>query len=100
MPVKYALMSTLNGAAFGMFPIAWIVFASIMLYRLAVVPIQLPPLRERPRDIPGLVDHFLAKHGAKHRAVPPRLDAETLQLLVIIENKLQIPKPETFRLQF
>src|SRR2546425_7704404 len=36
MPVKYALMSTLNGAAFGMFPIAWIVFASIMLYRLAV----------------------------------------------------------------
>src|SRR5678815_1813961 len=36
MPFKYALMSTLNGAAFGMFPIAWIVFASIMLYRLAV----------------------------------------------------------------
>jgi len=36
MPVKYALMSTLDGAAFGMFPIAWIVFASIMLYRLAV----------------------------------------------------------------
>src|SRR5437773_3921111 len=36
MPIRYALMSTLNGAAFGMFPIAWIVFASIMLYRLAV----------------------------------------------------------------
>src|SRR6188768_2470363 len=36
MPVRYALMSTLNGAAFGMFPIAWIVFSSIMLYRLAV----------------------------------------------------------------
>jgi lactate permease len=36
MPVRYALTSTLNGAAFGMFPIAWIVFASIMLYRLAV----------------------------------------------------------------
>jgi lactate permease len=29
-------MSTLNGAAFGLFPIAWIVFSSIMLYRLAV----------------------------------------------------------------
>ena len=29
-------MSTLNGAAYGIFPIAWIVFASIMLYRLAV----------------------------------------------------------------
>src|SRR6195256_5270928 len=36
MPVKYAVMSTLDGAAFGMFPIAWIVFSSIMLYRLAV----------------------------------------------------------------
>jgi lactate permease len=36
MPVQLALMSTLFGAAFGIFPIAWIVFASIMLYRLAV----------------------------------------------------------------
>ncbi len=36
MPFQQALMSTLYGAAFGLFPIAWIVFASIMLYRLAV----------------------------------------------------------------
>ena len=36
MPLQLALMSTLFGAAFGIFPIAWIVFASIMLYRLAV----------------------------------------------------------------
>jgi lactate permease len=36
MPVQLAVMSTLNGAAFGLFPIAWIVFVSIMLYRLAV----------------------------------------------------------------
>ena len=36
MPVSLALISTLYGAAFGIFPIAWIVFASIMLYRLAV----------------------------------------------------------------
>ena len=36
MPFQQALMSTLYGAAFGIFPIAWIVFASIMLYRLAV----------------------------------------------------------------
>ena len=31
-----AIISTLYGAAFGIFPIAWIVFSSIMLYRLAV----------------------------------------------------------------
>jgi lactate permease len=36
MPVQMAVISTLYGAAFGIFPIAWIVFASIMLYRLAV----------------------------------------------------------------
>ncbi len=36
MPLKLAITSTLYGAAYGLFPIAWIVFASIMLYRLAV----------------------------------------------------------------
>ena len=36
MPLNLALISVLYGAAFGIFPIAWIVFASIMLYRLAV----------------------------------------------------------------
>ena len=36
MPAQFAVISTLYGAAFGMFPIAWIVFSSILLYRLAV----------------------------------------------------------------
>jgi lactate permease len=36
MPFNLALIATLDGAAYGLFPIAWIVFASIMLYRLAV----------------------------------------------------------------
>src|SRR5678810_42354 len=36
MPAKLAVISTIYGAAYGMFPIAWIVFASIMLYRIAV----------------------------------------------------------------
>ena len=36
MPLNMAVISTLFGAAFGIFPIAWIVFSSIMLYRLAV----------------------------------------------------------------
>ena len=36
MPVQLAVISTIYGAAYGLFPIAWIVFTSIMLYRLAV----------------------------------------------------------------
>src|SRR5712692_5882345 len=36
MPAQLALISTLYGEEYGLFPIAWIVFSSIMLYRLAV----------------------------------------------------------------
>src|SRR4051794_33312630 len=36
MPARLAIMATVNGAAYGLFPIAWIVFSSIMLYRLSV----------------------------------------------------------------
>ncbi|HLQ77402.1 MAG TPA: L-lactate permease [Terriglobia bacterium] len=36
MPVKLIVLSTFFGAAFGLFPIAWIVFSSILLYRLVV----------------------------------------------------------------
>src|SRR6266850_4913933 len=36
MPVQLAVISAIYGAAFGIFPIAWIVFTSILLYRLAV----------------------------------------------------------------
>jgi len=36
MPMQLAVISILYGAAYGLFPIAWIVFSSIMLYRLAV----------------------------------------------------------------
>jgi two-component system NtrC family response regulator len=52
-------------------------FREDLYYRLAVIPIHLPPLRERREDIALLVRHFLVKHGG--RSV--RLATETLEAM-------------------
>jgi transcriptional regulator with GAF, ATPase, and Fis domain len=52
-------------------------FQEDLFYRLNVIPIELPPLRERRDDIPALVDHFVRKHSQRlgksaSRASTPR----------------------------
>ncbi|HZI21984.1 MAG TPA: sigma-54 dependent transcriptional regulator [Gemmatimonadales bacterium] len=56
-------------------------FREDLLYRLNVVPIEVPPLRARRADIPQLVQHFSSRLTASGGLQPRRFDAEALQRL-------------------
>jgi two-component system response regulator PilR (NtrC family) len=56
-------------------------FREDLFYRLHVISIQLPPLRDRKEDIPLLVQHFLRKYGEENRKTNLELTAEALDLL-------------------
>ncbi len=56
-------------------------FRSDLYYRLAVVPISLPPLRERMEDLPLLVKHFIQKHGTKGGGNCVEISGEAMQAI-------------------
>jgi two-component system, NtrC family, response regulator AtoC len=56
-------------------------FREDLYYRLKVVTLRIPPLRERPSDIPPLLEHFLVQFCQEHGKPPKTLSAEALELL-------------------
>jgi two-component system nitrogen regulation response regulator NtrX len=56
-------------------------FREDLFFRLAVVPISVPPLRERPEDIPQLVEHFAAQLARETGGAPRRFTATAVELL-------------------
>ena len=57
-------------------------FREDLFYRLNVIPIHIPPIRERKSDIPRLVEHFLSKAPIIHGQRPVRIAQEALNMLM------------------
>jgi transcriptional regulator with PAS, ATPase and Fis domain len=58
------------------------VFRKDLLYRIGVIKIELPPLRERKEDIPHLIDHYIKKFCFEFQRMPPEITQSAIAQLV------------------
>ena len=67
-------------------------FQEDLFYRLNVIPIELPPLRERREDIPALVEHFVRKHAQRTGRRIDRIDDGVLSGAAAVRLAGQRPR--------
>jgi len=74
------------------------VFREDFYYRLNIVTLQIPSLRDRQEDIPILVDHFIKKYSQEYRKTIPQVSPQAMEILINnawpgnvreLENKIQ-----------
>ena len=57
-------------------------FRADLFYRLSVFPVSLPPLRNRPEDIPALARHFMARFAERMNKVVEDIPPETMEVML------------------
>jgi two-component system, NtrC family, response regulator AtoC len=62
-------------------------FREDLYYRLNVIPIKIPPLRERPDDIPALINYFVEKYTRQNKIAHPRFDPALIAYLSRLQWK-------------
>ncbi|HEY6121970.1 MAG TPA: sigma-54 dependent transcriptional regulator [Pyrinomonadaceae bacterium] len=80
IPIDVRIISATNGDLMG--AIAKERFRADLLFRLRVVPLHLPLLRERDNDVALLIDYFLARHSERCETKPRRFSAEAFKALI------------------
>ena len=79
IPVDVRVIATTNQNLMGMIDDGK--FREDLYFRLNVIPLALPPLRDRMDDVPVLVTHFVKKHSLINNRICPAVSRETLNIL-------------------
>ena len=72
-------------------------FREDLFFRLNVIPIVVPPLRERREDIPRLVQHFAKRTAEEHNLKPKRFEPSAMDALLALSLARQHPRAAKHR---